>query len=88
MCRKTCEARNQKQCILRGTAIPAGPILPITSYHKHTSPPIHVVQKITIIRVQKIEKSAAPSGGAEKKLNMGAQLQTVAYIQSLQNLFL
>jgi len=26
----------------------------------------------------------APSGGADKNLNMGAQIQTIAYIQSLQ----
>jgi len=52
---------NQKQCLLRGTAIPAGPTtlypLPNTK-RNHTSLTIHVIQKITIIRAQKIGKSA------------------------------
>jgi len=46
--------------------------------------PIHVVQKITIIHVQKFGKSAVEiwysvSGGGEKCLNMDAQLQTIPY---------
>jgi len=61
----------------------------LVTTREHTSLHIHVVKKITIIRAQKIGNPrfeisysvVAPSGDAEKKLNMGAQLQTITYIK-------
>ena len=54
---------------------------------ENTSLAIHVVQKITIIGAQKVGKCAiwnwysvvAPSGSAERNLNMGAQLHIIHY---------
>jgi len=74
--------------LLRGTAIPRQDILHITT-REHTFLPIHLVQKSTIIRAQKIGNPrfeisysiAALSGSAEKNLNTGTQLQTIAYIK-------
>jgi len=56
-------------------------LLPFT-IRKHSSLSLYVVQKITIIRASVV----VPSGGAEKNLNMGAQLHTIVYIKPL-NLF-
>jgi len=66
--------------------------LPIAHYRyqkKLTSLSVHVVQKITIIRDVLEENpqfeisysTVALSGGAEKFLNMGEQLQTIHYIK-------
>ena len=60
--------------------------LPIAT-RENTYLAVHVGQKITITRRRKSENSrfeiwysvVAPSGGAEKKLNMGAQLQIIPY---------
>jgi len=52
------KTRNKKQWLLRVTAIPVGPTTHYSVPRQKTSLAIHVVQKITIIRAQKIGKSA------------------------------
>jgi len=58
-------------------------LLTITVPQENTSLSVHVVQKITITRAQKIQKIRCLKfrGGAEKYLNMGAQPQTILYIK-------
>jgi len=72
-------------------------LLPITR-REHTSMSLglHVVHKITIIRAQKIGKSAvwnsyyvvASYGGAEKNVNMRAQLKAIDYKKSPKLFFI
>jgi len=84
--------KEQKQCLLRGTAIPAGPTrLLYIATREHTSVPIHVVQKIIITRTQKIKKSAVwhliLCSGADKKFEHGPVHNYKSSLQKAQKYF-